>query len=333
MAMVSRDIKQVWAFSTISQLGFMIMGLAAGSYVAGVFHLTTHAGFKALLFLCSGVFIHQYETNDMFDIGRQGGRRLKTPMICMVIAAAALSGLPPLSGFFSKELILGQLAGLNNPIWLAAGLMGVFLTAYYAFRLIFIMLFPKTVKDEKAEENTAFTHDGEKEHHHYREMAWPLIILAAITLVLGFCQKSLQVFLIGRPAGMEELGGHHHAWLLYAALGLAVIGLILAWVEFGRSKAGQIGFAERIPAVKALFLQRWYLDRIYRWLLDVVIYRGVSNVCTKNDNQVIDGSIHAVSEGTVNSGRILSDLHLSMIQYKLMVIFVVIIFLAIYFFL
>jgi len=333
MAMVSRDIKQVWAYSTISQLGFMIMGLAAGSYVAGVFHLTTHAGFKALLFLCSGVFIHQYETNDMFDIGRHGGRRLKTPMICMVIAAAALSGLPPLSGFFSKELILGQLAGLNNPIWLAAGLMGVFLTAYYAFRLIFIMLFPKTVKDEKAEENTAFTHDGEKEHHHYREMAWPLIILAAITLVLGFCQKSLQVFLIGRPAGMEELGGHHHAWLLYAALGLAVIGLILAWVEFGRSKAGQIGFAERIPAVKALFLQRWYLDRIYRWLLDVVIYRGVSNVCTKNDNQVIDGSIHAVSEGTVKSGRILSDLHLSMIQYKLMVIFVVIIFLAIYFFL
>jgi NADH-quinone oxidoreductase subunit L len=333
MAMVSRDIKQVWAYSTISQLGFMIMGLAAGSYVAGVFHLTTHAGFKALLFLCSGVFIHQYETNDMFDIGRQGGRRLKTPMICMVIAAAALSGLPPLSGFFSKELILGQLAGLNNPIWLAAGLMGVFLTAYYAFRLIFIMLFPKTVKDEKAEENTAFTHDGEKEHHHYREMAWPLIILAAITLVLGFCQKSLQFFLIGRPAGMEELGGHHHAWLLYAALGLAVIGLILAWVEFGRSKAGQIGFAERIPAVKALFLQRWYLDRIYRWLLDVVIYRGVSNVCTKNDNQVIDGSIHAVSEGTVKSGRILSDLHLSMIQYKLMVIFVVIIFLAIYFFL
>ena len=333
MAMVSQDIKQVWAYSTISQLGFMIMGLAAGSYVAGVFHLTTHAGFKALLFLCSGVFIHQYETNDMFDIGRQGGRRLKTPMICMVIAAAALSGLPPLSGFFSKELILGQLAGLNNPIWLAAGLMGVFLTAYYAFRLIFIMLFPKTVKDEKAEENTAFTHDGEKEHHHYREMAWPLIILAAITLVLGFCQKSLQFFLIGRPAGMEELGGHHHAWLLYASLGLAVIGLILAWVEFGRSKAGQIGFAERIPAVKALFLQRWYLDRMYRWLLDVVIYRGVSNVCTKNDNQVIDGSIHAVSEGTVKSGRILSDLHLSMIQYKLMVIFVVIIFLAIYFFL
>ena len=332
MAMVSRDIKQVWAYSTISQLGFMIMGLAAGSYVAGVFHLTTHAGFKALLFLCSGVFIHTYETNDMFDIGRQGGRRLKTPVICMVIAAAALSGLPPLSGFFSKELILAQLAGLNNPIWLAAGLMGVFLTAYYAFRLIFIILFPKITKDEKAGENTSSTRDGEKEHHHYRVMVWPLIILASITLVLGFCQKMLQLFLTGRPAGMEELGGNHHAWLLYTALCLAVIGLILAWVEFGRSKADRIGFAERIPAVKALFLQRWYLDRMYRWLLDVVIYRGVSNVCTKNDNQVIDGSIHAVSKGAVRSGRMLSDLHLSMIQYKLMVMFVVILLLALYFF-
>jgi NADH-quinone oxidoreductase subunit L len=163
-------------------------------------------------------------------------------------------------------------------------------------------------------------------------MAWPLIILAAITLVLGFCQKMLELFLAGRSVYMEEIAGNHHAWLLYAALGLAVIGLILAWMEFGRGNAGQIGFAERIPAVKALFLQRWYLDRMYRWLLDVVIYRGVSNVCTKNDNQVIDGSIHAMSEGVVRSGRMLSDLHLSMIQYKLMVMFVVILFLALYFF-
>ena len=74
MAMVSRDIKQVWAYSTISQLGFMIMGLGAGGYFAGVFHLTTHAGFKALLFLCSGVFIHAFHTNDMFEIGRSGGQ-------------------------------------------------------------------------------------------------------------------------------------------------------------------------------------------------------------------------------------------------------------------
>jgi NADH-quinone oxidoreductase subunit L len=130
MAMVSRDIKRVWAYSTISQLGFMIMGLAAGSLFAGSFHLTTHAGFKALLFLCSGVWVHLYETNDVYEISRHSGRRLKTPMVCLIIAAAALSGLPPLSGFFSKEVILASLANLSNPLWLAAGLLGVFLTAY-----------------------------------------------------------------------------------------------------------------------------------------------------------------------------------------------------------
>ena len=332
MAMVSRDIKQVWAYSTISQLGYMIMGLAAGGYVAGVFHLTTHAGFKALLFLCSGVFIHQYETNDMFDIGRKGGRHLKTPMICMVIAAAALSGLPPFSGFFSKEMIMAQLAGLGNPIWLTAGLAGVFLTAYYAFRLIFIIVFPKEINDEAAQENSAVHGHEETEHHHDREMAWPLVILAAITVVLGFGKKMLQGFLSGRLAGVEEMAGHHSDWLLYVSVSLAVLGLVVTWMEFGRRKARQIGFVERIPALKSLFLERWYIDRMYRRLLDVVIYRGVSNICTQNDNRVIDGSIDAVCDGTVKSGRMISDLHLSMIQYKLLVMFVAVFFLALYFF-
>ena len=155
MAMVSRDIKRVWAYSTISQLGFMIMGLAAGSLFAGSFHLTTHAGFKALLFLCSGVWVHLYETNDVYEISGRGGRRLKTPMVCLVIAAAALSGLPPLSGFFSKEVILAALADLRNPLWLAAGLLGVFLTAYYAFRLVFIILFPRgEVREEPSHHGT-----------------------------------------------------------------------------------------------------------------------------------------------------------------------------------
>ncbi len=332
MAMVSRDIKQVWAYSTISQLGYMIMGLAAGSYVAGVFHLTTHAGFKALLFLCSGVFIHKYETNDMFDIGSLGGRRMKAPMICMVIAAAALSGLPPFSGFFSKEMIMAQLARLDNPIWLIAGLIGVFLTAYYAFRLIFIILFPKTIKDEEVQENIAIPGDEEKGHDHNRAMVWPLIILAAITVVLGFGKNMLQFFLTGRPVGMEADVGNPHEWLLYVSVSLAAIGLMVTWVEFGRAKAGQIGFVERIPAIKTLFLERWYLDRMYRWILNVVIYRGVSSICTKNDNQVIDRSIDALSEGTIRSGRVVSELHLSMIQYKLLVMFLVILFLALYFF-
>lgn len=332
MAMVSQDIKQIWAYSTISQLGFMIMGLAAGSYVAGVFHLTTHAGFKALLFLCAGVFIHACGSNDIFEIAGQGGRRLKIPMICMTLAAAALAGLPPLSGFFSKELILARLADLNNPLWLTAGLIGAFLTAYYAFRLIFIIMFPKASAAEDLTESNALAHDHHIERRHYWLMAWPLIVLAAITLLLGFSQDLLSLFLTGGSTGAEATGKTHHPWLPPAALGLVAAGMIIAWLEFGRRKAGRIGFAERVPSLKALFLNRWYLDRAYRWLLNVVVYGGISNLCTKNDNRVIDGIIHTIGKTTERSGRILSELHLSMIQYKLMVMFVVVFLMALYFF-
>ena len=150
MAIVSRDIKKVWAYSTISQLGFMIMALGAGGYFAGIFHLTTHAGFKALLFLCSGVFIHRHGTNDMYELGRSGARRMIVPTVSMVLAAAALSGFPPLSGYFSKEAIVSSVAGLANPFWLAATLAGIFLTAYYSFRLIFILFLPRPEKESSA---------------------------------------------------------------------------------------------------------------------------------------------------------------------------------------
>jgi len=333
MAMVTRDIKQVWAFSTISQLGFMVMGLAAGSYFAGIFHLTTHAGFKALLFLCSGVFIHEYETNDFFEIGQHGGRGLKVPIVCITLAAAALSGLPPLSGFFSKEAIMGGLAELPNPIWLWAGLLGAFLTAYYSFRLIFAILFPKKIEEVHHGEHGGHGH-GEDHHHAglYWVMAWPLIILAAVTLVLGFFQAPLENFLVGHHGGAEGHGGGHHAWLLYVAVGLALSGVGLAWLEFGRKGASQVGFVERLEPVKTLFAERWYIDHFYRLFLDYVIYGIFSNLFTRNDRQVIDGGIDGLCRATVGGGRVLSFLQSGMLQYNLMVMFAVLALVALYFF-
>jgi len=147
IGMVAKDIKQVWAYSTISQLGFMAMGLAAaglahGTLFAGYYHLTTHAAFKALLFLCAGVFIHHFGTNDFFVMSKEGGRKLLIPMVTVTIAALALSGIFPFAGFFSKEAILGQLWHLDNKLWVGMGLFGAFLTAYYTFRVIFVLLFP-----------------------------------------------------------------------------------------------------------------------------------------------------------------------------------------------
>jgi NADH-quinone oxidoreductase subunit L len=328
MAMVSRDIKQVWAYSTISQLGFMIMGLAAGSYFAGVYHLTAHAGFKALLFLCSGVFIHTYKTNDIFEISQNGGRSLKVPTICIIIAAAALAGLPPLSGFFSKELILAGLAALKNPIWLVAGLLGVFLTAYYAFRLIFILVFPKTSSPASpAGQASGLARDHRSTHDWV--MAWPLIILAAMTILLGLCETPLNQFIVGKSgADARTL----HAWLPFLALAIAAAGAGLAWLEFGRRGADQIGFVEKIPALETLFAQRWFIDHFYRVFLKYIVYSGFSKICTQNDNRVIDGGIEGLSQGTVASGRMMSRLHLGMIQYRLLAIFIVMVLLALYFF-
>ncbi len=329
MAMVSRDIKQVWAYSTISQLGFMIMGLAAGSYFAGVYHLTTHAGFKALLFLCSGVFIHAYESNDIFEISDRGGRSLKIPTICIIIAAAALAGLPPLSGFFSKELILAGLAELDNPIWLVAGLLGAFLTAYYAFRLIFILMFPDTAQPP-ASNASAQGHASDHHSTHYGLMAWPLIILAAVTAVLGLYQEPLDHFLTGQSTLVEQ-GTAHHGWLPFVALAIAAAGVGLAWFEFGRRNAARVGFVEKMPALKTLFARRWYIDDFYRLCLNTIVYKGLANFCKQNDDHVIDGSIDGLSNATIASGRILSRLHLGMVQYRLLVIFIVLVLLAVYF--
>ncbi len=336
MAMVTRDIKQVWAYSTISQLGFMIMGLAASGYVAGVFHLTTHAGFKALLFLCAGVFIHAFGTNDMFAIGRAGGRALKIPMICMTIGAAALAGLPPLSGFFSKEAIMGRLAGLSNPLWLGAGLLGAFLTAYYTFRLIFAVAVP--APEESGDETPVGAshggHGGDPHHaRHYHLMAASLVVLAGVTLALGWAHGALGRFLTAVDPGLAAHTAAHLAWLPYVAIGLALAGVLLAWVEFGRTASARIGFVERVEPVARLFARRWYIDDFYRWFLDRVVYTRLSAFCDQGDRRVIDGGLDAVARGTVGGSRRLSVLHLSMVQYKMMVIFAVMGLLTLYFFL
>jgi NADH-quinone oxidoreductase subunit L len=315
MAMVSRDIKQVWAYSTISQLGFMLMGLGAGGYFGAMFHLTTHAAFKALLFLCAGVLIHAFHSNDMFAIGRKGGRRMKWPVICMVIGAGALAGIWPLSGFFSKEAILASLGGLPNPLWLLAGLAGVFLTAYYTFRLIFVILLPEQIPAPEGEE------EGAPSRYEMRSMIPPLILLGAITACLGFFQAPLRDFLSGDLAhGLA----HGPPWLLPASLGLALSAVGLTWLEFGRKGAAQIGFAEKQALLYRLFSNRWYLDHIYRWGVDQVLDSRIAALCQKNDDHVVDGGVRLLARGVQASAASVAGWHRALIQKKLMAVFAVV---------
>ena len=332
VGMVATDIKQVWAYSTVSQLGFMAMGLAAaalasGTLFAGYYHLTTHAGFKALLFLCSGVFIHHFGTNDFFTMATRGGRKLLIPMACITIAALALAGIFPFSGFFSKELILTALGHLDNKLWLVLGLLGAFLTAYYAFRVIFVMLFPKSpeayskvpghVEPVEAE---AHGHDDDAHGHGHDEshgvpwvMAFPLIVLAGFTLILGFCEGYLQKLLLGEV--------HHHAmnyFLLASAVTCAVGGITVAWFDWGAKGAKCVGFISKVPALENFFIQKWYMDHFWRWFLNRFIYGLFSKWFTLNDRRVVDGGVDSVAFSTVGSGRLLSFIQTAFLQYNLL---------------
>ncbi len=343
MAMVTYDLKQVWAYSTVSQLGYMVMALSAGGYVAGVFHLTTHAGFKALLFLCSGIFIHEFHTNDMRIIGKQGGRKLKIPMVCMTIGALALSGVFPFSGFFSKEAILTVLAAQPSKIWYAAGLFGAVLTAYYSFRLIFHILFPKDGIEEKHhDEHGASSHEHEEGHHGYIfwAMAIPVMFLAGVSCVIGFTERPFEHFIIRSIDIFGKVAPHGEAALKVAAhvaaagaqhaqepgghlltiLGISagLTGIALAWLEYGRKGASRKGFLSYVPAIWKLFDYRWFLDVFYRKTLDTFVYAGLTSLFVKNDRRIIDGGIDGMCVFTEGSGRLFSFLQSGMLQFNLL---------------
>ncbi|GKT08164.1 NADH-quinone oxidoreductase subunit L [Desulforhabdus sp. TSK] len=339
MAMVTYDLKQVWAYSTVSQLGFMVMSLAAGGYFAGVFHLTTHAGFKALLFLCSGIFIHEFHSNDMRVIGKHGGRNLRIPLVCMTVGALALSGVFPFSGFFSKEAILGVLANSPNKIWLYAGLLGALMTAYYSFRLIFFVVFPKGGVEEHHGHHGEDDHGHEEhggEHHGYIFwcMAVPVMALATVTLLLGFFQSALEGFLMGPSSAVQAVAAHGahaggeaqaaghgagHYVLLFTAVSLGLGGIFWAYMEFGRRGAAQEGFLSKLPQIQELFARRWYMDDFLRKSLDNFIYAGLTSAFTKNDRRIIDGGIDGICFFTVAGGRVFSFLQSGMLQHNLLV--------------
>ncbi|GGC02814.1 NADH-quinone oxidoreductase subunit L [Dyadobacter sediminis] len=190
IGLLQNDIKKVLAYSTVSQLGYMFMGLGAMAYSASMFHVITHAFFKALLFLGAGSVIHAM--SDEQDIRHMGGLRKKLPVtfLTFLIATIAISGIPPFAGFFSKDEILAHVFEHNKLLW-AIGVLGSLMTSFYMFRLLFLTFFG------------TFRGTHEQEHHLHESpasMTVPLIVLAVLSAVGGF---------IGVPAALH--GSHHLA--------------------------------------------------------------------------------------------------------------------------
>jgi NADH-quinone oxidoreductase subunit L len=287
IAIKQNDIKKVLAYSTVSQLGYMFLALGTGSYVAAVFHVMTHAFFKALLFLGSGSVIHAMSGQQ--DIRFMGGLKgkLKITYITFLIGCLAIAGVPPFSGFFSKDAILLSAFAENKFLW-AMGVLTAALTAFYMFRLLFITF------------NGAFRGTDEQRHHVHESpaaMTIPLIVLAILSVVGGFVGVP-EVFMQGGEKLTEFLApvvpAAHHAiehstemLLMGITTAVALISIFFAWRRYRSYKEEHTGSFGRVLENK------WYVDELY----DSIVVRPVNKLGAFSNKYLERSGIDALVNG------------------------------------
>jgi NADH-quinone oxidoreductase subunit L len=311
IGLFQNDIKKVLAYSTVSQLGYMFLGLGVMAYSSGLFHVITHAFFKALLFLGAGSVIHAMSGDQ--DIRNMGGLwpKIKITAITFLVGTIAISGIPPFSGFFSKDEILAHVFEHNKLMW-GLALLGSFMTAFYMFRLFFV-----TFKG-----NFRGTH--EQEHHLHESpssMTLPLIALATLSIIggaIGFPEvfhfpHKLNEFLSpiydGSKLVNPEFGAihisHSTEWILMGVSVLvAVVAIVFAYTVFGNGK-NVPGSDESMSGVKKLVYDKYYIDELYNNVFVNPISALSKFFGNIIDNKFIDGLVNGVG-GTVNqiSGQI-----------------------------
>ncbi|MEZ3164709.1 NADH-quinone oxidoreductase subunit L [Halorubrum sp. RMP-47] len=344
MGLVKDELKQVLAYSTISQYGYMMLALGSGGYVAAVFHLTTHAFFKALLFLGAGaVIIAMHHNEDMWDMG---GLKSKMPVTYYTFLAGslALAGIFPFAGFWSKDEILYEalVHGLNDPLLLGGyvmGLLAVPVTAFYTFRMVFL------------------TFHGEPRSDTARDpvpVRWnvkgPLTVLGSLAVVTGFInmvpvQKVLglegidllHLWLDNHWGGIDGLSSHHYADLspyssgylvggevgtvlvgAAVSLGLALLGLGLAWRLY--NVASPTEHTAKLGGIKDVLYNNYYLDELQVWLA----YRteDIAGGANTFDQGIIDGVVNAVSSVSLTGGGRIRQLQSGIVsQYAALLTF------------
>jgi len=290
IACTQTDIKRVLAYSTISQIGYMMFALGVSGYwgeqglgyTASMFHLFTHAMFKALLFLGAGAVIHYIHSNEMTDMG---GLRKQMPITNAVflIACLAISGIPPLAGFFSKEEILT--AALNHSkIIYAFGLLTACLTAFYMFRLYFNIFWGK---------------ESESHHEHHSEapitMKIPLIFLAIATVVVGFIPFGKFI-----SADGSVIESEFHLILAIAAVAAGLIGIGIATAFYMKPSHLPQKISETFGTVYKSAYQKFYIDEIYLFVTKKIIFNLISAPAAWFDRNIVDGLMNLLSVVTEN---------------------------------
>ena len=315
LGIIQNDIKRVVAYSTLSQLGYMTVALGASAYSVAVFHLMTHAFFKALLFLAAGSVIMGMHHNQ--DIRWMGGVRKYMPItwITFLLGSLALIGTPLFSGFYSKDSIIeavheSHLAGASFAYF--AVLAGVFITAFYSFRLYFLVFHGKERYDQNPDAHHDDHHGAHYDHHKPHESPWvvtvPLVLLAIPSVVIGFMTiqpmlfgdffKSVITVNLEKHPAMEELAKLFHGpaqmalhGLTAAPFWLALAGVVTAWYMYMRNPALPAAIKAKCGPLYMLFENKYYLD----WFNENVLARGARALGTGlwkiGDQKVIDGAL------------------------------------------
>ncbi len=277
IAVTQRPFKRILAYSTISQLGYMMLALGVGSLTASMFHLMTHAFFKALMFLCAGAVIEAM--HEEADIFKMGGLRYRMPVTfkCMTIGVLAIAGLPPFAGFFSKDAILAAAAEVSFPLYLLASVTA-FLTAFYMSRLLFVAFFGEVKDDCPAQETNAF-------------MRWPLVVLAALSVVSGAW---------GHFAGFGEwvfYGVHEEEAINWTIAGssivLSVVAMWLAYQIYVEKRWSSFQIARRLGVLYDLSFHAYYIDEIYAFVRELTVDK-IGRLALWVDNHIVDGIVHGL---------------------------------------
>lgn len=288
IACTQTDIKRILAFSTMSQIGYMLfgLGLSGDGYTASLFHLFTHAFFKSLLFLCAGVIIHLVHSNEMGDMG---GLRKYMPLthISFLIACLAIAGIPPFSGFFSKEEILGA-AWHSNKLIYGIGLVTSGITAFYMFRLYFSVFWNKDTIIRQRHGESA--HNESAHNEGSLSMKVPLVILSAGALLAGFIPFSHFVTADGRGFNSQLSFSFS-----IAPVALALAGIGLAYTLYRRQNSRSQQIAESLGSFYELAYKKFYIDEIYLFITKKVIFNLVARPAAWIDKHIIDGAMNGIA--------------------------------------
>jgi NADH-quinone oxidoreductase subunit L len=318
LACVQDDIKRVLAYSTVSQLGYMMTAIGAGVASAGFFHLLTHGLFKALLFLGAGAVIHAVGSN---DLPRMGGlaRRMPQTTVVFIIGTLSLAGIPLFGGYLSKEEILGAVwaGGLTGPFALL--MLVAFLTAFYMFRVVFLAFFGAPAPVRAMAPTTPFAtpprvahaalhneavpegaHVNEVPHAHEppATMLLPLWTLAILTMAVGLSTTLGVGRVLSDPAPGEAASP---AWLTPSAVGVATAGILLAWLTYQRRAIDGARLAAMFGPIRRAALAKFWIDDLFEGFYGIVLL-GFSRMVGWVDRYLVDGVLNVLSAWTLVLG-------------------------------